>query len=385
MATINGLTTQYGIASRLREHVDNAITYLSRNETPMLSLFRREPVGNSTYAWIYEELRGFTSAVTTALASSAAGTTDTLGITSGDGTSKFHTCSATRPGVIRINEEYMKVIGNAAATLTVIRGFSGTTPAAHAAADTVYYVGESTTEGNDAGNAMIEAPTQPSNETQIFDEVIQVSGTAEEIARRGYQYGVFSNIQHDTQIQMLNLAKRAERMIVMGVADATAGSASNARWSKGLWDFIPSTNYASAASASLSETMLYTDLKVLWDVGARPSIFMANSVQVLKIQQLWENRIRTEMLDNMGGFQVNQIVNPFGGVLSILPNPAVPQHEYYLIDPMYVSVAELRPFRGSLLGRTGDKTEIQVVGEMGCKVTAPKALFRRYNLSETIS
>jgi len=385
MATINGLTTKYGITSRLREHVDNAITFLSRNETPMLSLFRREPVGNSTYAWVYTELRGFTSAVTTSLVSSAAGTTETLGITAGDGTAKFHTASATRPGVIRIGEEFLKVIGNAANTLTVVRGFSGTTPALISVADTLYYVGETTTEGNTAGNALIEAPTQPNNETQIFDEVIQVSGTAEEIARRGYQYGVFSNIQHDTQIQMINLAKRAERMIVMGVADAVASSATVPRFSKGLWDFIPSTNYTSAAGASLSEAMLYADLKVLWDNGARPSIFMANSVQVLKIQEIWQNRIRTEVLENIGGFQVNQIANPFGGALSILPNPAVPQHEYYLIDPMYVSVAELRPFRGDLLGRTGDKTEIQVVGEMGCKVTAPKALFRRFNLSETIS
>lgn len=385
MATINGLTTRYGITARLREHVDNVITYLSRNETPMLSLFRREPVGNSTYAWVFEELRGFTSAVTTSLASEAAGNTATLGLTAGDGTSKFHTVSATRPGVIRIGEEFMKVIANAANNLTVVRGFSGTTPAIHAVAATIYYVGETATEGLDAGDALIEAPTQPNNETQIFDEVIQVSGTAEEIARRGYQYGVFSNIQHDTQIQMLNLAKRAERMIVMGVADDTASSASVARFSKGLWDFIPSTNYTSAAGASLSEAFLYADLKVLWDIGARPSIFMANSVQVLKIQQLWVNRIRTEVLENVGGFQVSQIANPFGGALTILPNPAVPQHEYYLIDPMYVSVAELRPFRGNLLGRTGDKTEIQIVGEMGCKVTAPKALFRRFNLSESIS
>ena len=73
MATINGLTTKYDVANRLREHVDNAITMLARNETPMLSFFRRTPVGNSTFAWIYEELRGFSTAVTTSLASSAAG------------------------------------------------------------------------------------------------------------------------------------------------------------------------------------------------------------------------------------------------------------------------------------------------------------------------
>lgn len=385
MATINGLTTKYDVSNRLREHVDNAITMLARNETPMLSFFRRVPVGNSTFAWIYEELRGFTTAVTTSLASSAAGTTDTLGITAGEGTSKFHTTSATRPGVIRINEEYMKVIGNAANTLTVIRGFSGTTPAVHAVAAVVYYVGESEVEGSDADNALIEAPTQPNNETQIFSEVIQVSGTAEEISRRGYQYGTSSNIQHDIEIQMLNLAKRAERMLVLGAADSSSSSTSVARFSKGLFDFIPSSNYADASGASLSKTFLHSDLKTLWDLGSRPSIFMANSTQILKIQELWEDRIRTEVLENVGGFQVSQIANPFGGYLALFPNPAVPMHEYYLLDPNYVEVAELRPFRSSLLGKTGDKTEIQVVGELACKVTAPKAHFRRYNLSTTIS
>ena len=383
MAVINGLVTKYDIANRVREWVDNVITMLDPFETPVFSLFRRTPVANSTYGWVYEELRGFQSATTATVSSAASGATNTITITAGDATTKFHTCSAARPAIIRIDEEYMRVIAQIAggAKLKVIRGHGGSTVASHASAAVVYILGELTREGADAQESLLVAPTRPTNVTQIFDETVEVSGTAEAIALRGGQYGIGSNIQHDIIRQMQTLGLKVERALVMGVPYTATDSATVPRMTKGLWSFVPSTNYASASGAALSESYLHSDLKTLWDAGARPSIFMANSQQILKLQELYENRIRTEVLENIGGLQVSQIANPFGGTLTLLPNRAVPQHEYYLIDPRFVEVAELRPFTTNVIGRTGDATKLQIVGEFGMKVTAPKAIFRRYNLS----
>lgn len=379
MAVISGLERTYGVSTRIREAVDEAITMLDPIEHPLFTLLNRKPIFNTTVEWIYENLRGFKTALTELMASDASDATTTATITAGEGTTKFHTTSASAPAFIRIDEEILKVVANAANLLTCIRGYGGSTTAEHADDSAVYILGEAELEGSDAAEALVQAPTRPNNITQIFTDTVHVSGTAQAVEQYGIGRG---EVDFQIRQRMIELGIKVENAILNGVKGTTTHSASVHRTMNGLFAFVDTANVTNNSGVALSQDNVEADLKKVFDAGGLPSVIMTNSTQNLKIQRMYESRIRTEVVDNVGGLYINQIMNPVGGgIVMLLVNRRMADHEVYYLDTRFVDLGELRPFHVKPLAESGDYTKVELIGEYTLRVKAPKAFARRYNCS----
>lgn len=87
--------------------------------------------------------------------------------------------------VVRIGDEHLSVLSVQGNQVNVQRGVAGTTAATHDSGLTAACVGIAAPEGADADDMVIGSPTKLYNYTQIFEDVVNLSGTQNESLIKG--------------------------------------------------------------------------------------------------------------------------------------------------------------------------------------------------------
>jgi hypothetical protein len=193
--------------------------------------------------------------------------------------------------------------------------------------------------------------------------------------------GVIGNeLDYQTANRLNELKISVERMMVTGTR--SVGSTSTFRHMGGMWSII-ATNKTNASSAVLSEANIEADLKACYDAGGNPSIIMANSTQIGKIQNLYKDRIRATAENIFGGANIERIITPYGadGSVALILNRWVPQHEYYVLDMSKLALGRLVGFHTEELAHTGSFKSMLVTGEYTFIMRNESAHARRYGLS----
>ena len=160
--------------------------------------------------------------------------------------------------VIKIGDELLKVTAVATNTLTVVRGYASTSAAAIADQAKVEFQFSEGVEGADARAARYKARAQKSNKTQIFDDTIQLSGTAQAVT----QYGISDLYEYEKQKKQLELALQLEKALINGVAYESG----NVRQMNGVRSFIQS-NVTDAVATAVSGTLLNDSLQAIYEKG----------------------------------------------------------------------------------------------------------------------
>lgn len=342
-----------------KESVVDEILLLNPNQTPLLNLLGfSEPVIGTTHVWYEDEVFAQKSTVTTA---AAVGATELVVAD----TEAFRIDS-----VVQVDEEMILVtaVDVPAKKLTVVRGYSGSTAKAivqGAEIELLFVKGE---EGADARSARYKERKRVENYTQIFDDSIEVTGTAQEVA----QYGITDLYAYEKAKKEAEVALQLEKALINGLKYDSG----NTRHMKGIRNFIQ-TNVTNASTA-VSVAMLNDLSQNIYANGGFASggqyAFLVSTKQKRAISELSSDKLRLVQAETSRGQVVDHIVNDFG-TFPVILNNNLKSDELMFVDQNRIAIKPLgsRGFHHELLAKTGDYQKGMLVGEYTLEFKQEKA------------
>jgi hypothetical protein len=348
--------------------VVDEILLLNPYQTPLINLCGfGAPVTQTTHQWFEDELFGDKSTVAGAKLS----TDTTVVVVDAEPFRAGH--------VIKIGDEllYVSAVDTGTKTLTVTRGYASTTPAAIADGAKVEVQFVEGVEGADARAARYKSRTPHQNYTQIFDDTVEVSGTAEAVQ----QYGITDLYENEKQKKQLELALQLEKALIGGVAYNNG----QVRQMAGIRSLVQ-TNVTDAASAAISGTLINDSLQSIFEHGGFQTggdyHIQVSPKQKRAISNFDDNKLFVTRADNARGQKVDMFVSDFGQ-FPIYLNINLDSDEAIICDCNRMSIRPLvgRDFFHKYLGEKGDSTNGILVGEYTLELEQEKAFARIKNLA----
>ena len=350
------LTSPYDVTTILRLGLDNAAKFQLINWP------------NRVYEWLQDAYPA-RSDVTAATNITNSTTTTTIAVTSG---AKFQVGD-----VVQLDDELVWVSGISTNTLTVVRGFGGTTQATHESTGTAYIRFTARLEGAASSASPSEEVSSVTNATQIFHKEVNLSRNAQDIP----QYGMSDPWAYKQNIAMDMLMEELDRMPFYGMR--AAGSASTARAAGGFRQFI-TTNVTDLNSVALTRAAIDTQLDNAYAQGGRPNILFSGSYVKRKMNGFYEGFVRTERADAVGGILIDRLQHPILNYeLDLIVDRNCASTDLWGIDDRYAGYLQYQPFMFEPLAKTGDADYGQVIGEYGFVLASEKRHFRIQEISLT--
>lgn len=232
-------------------------------------------------------------------------------------------------------------------------------------------------EGANAPTATWQATVMRNNTTQIFNAVAQTSGTTDAIET----YGRDKEMAYQLALRSAELKRNLEWAFIGTRQTQTAGADGTARQFAGFQQQLDSTVQesvgASGSPAALTETALLNLAQTLYNDGADPTTLMVKPADGLKVAAFQTGATGREVFIANGETKVTNVVdvyrNPFG-TFKVVLNRFIAggpmggsQSDALLYDPAMWKKVVLRNWFRETLAKTGDFTQVQIVGEFGLK------------------
>jgi hypothetical protein len=253
-------------------------------------------------------------------------------------------------------------------TLTVVRGYGGTTAAALANGQSIHILGNAALEGDAADAARFTARTRKTNYTQIFSATVEVSGS--ELAVR--QLAVADELDYQKQQRLRELLRDLENCVVNGRAAAASpeGSASVRRTARGIIASLSTNKFAPGvggfpADSALTEEQVNTALREIWkQSNGHVDLIVVNGQEKRFINNFIGTNRRYTADEKTFSNQVAVYESDYG-VCRVVLSRWVPTGSVLLLDGSRIEVMPLagRSFQYKPLGVTGDRASGQVIGE----------------------
>lgn len=255
----------------LAEDVADIIGIVSPFETPLLDALGdpSRAAQSTVHEWLEDELLPATDAINDATYSNAS--TDTSFVV--DNGPRFRVGDQIQ---VANSREVMLVTGMSTNTLTVVRGYGGTTAEALADNKVLRILGNAALEGDDRPATRFTNRARKSNYTQIFTAGTEVSGS--QLAAR--QIAVSDELDYQKAERLRELLRDLEQSVVNGVAPASApeGSASVRRTMRGIIPHLATNLFVNntggfpagtgGSTNQLTEEQINTALRLIWDQSA---------------------------------------------------------------------------------------------------------------------
>jgi hypothetical protein len=249
----------------------------------------------------------------------------------------------------------------------------------------------------EGADATYSAQTQPgplNNRTQIFQDTVSVSNTAETVKK----YGRSSELSRLKTKKMLELKRDIEAAIICSGA-AVTGTSGVAAKMRGLYGFItnrsmgasgvapdPTTNTApvDGTDRAATEAMLKTAIQTCYQNGGDGSICMVSPAHKALISAYTGGVQRTNEVGSKQAAVLNAAFDFYRsdfGVTKVVPNRVMAVSAKGLNDTQYVldadklSLGQLRPFESEQMATVGDAKNWQVRTEVTLIVRDEKPLY----------
>lgn len=275
----------------LAEDVSDLIGIVSPYETPLLDALG-DPLRAATsthHEWLEDELLPNKDAIDDASISSPSTETD------------FDAANGNRFRVgdqiqVEGSKELMLVTAVSTDTLTIVRGYAGTTPEDLVDAQVINILGNAALEGGDKPTARFTNRTRCGNYTQIFTAAVEVSGT--DLAAG--QLGLSDEMDFQKQERLRELVRDMENTVLNGGKPASnpQGNDTVRRTMTGIIQSLSTSVFATGDSGFPSGTDLDEE-KINYVLG-----------------KIWENSSGNIDLIVVGGFQKRQINSILSGMRS---------------------------------------------------------------------
>ena len=347
----------------LAEDVSDLVGIVSPFETPLLNALG-DPMREATsthHEWLEDELLPNKDAINDSTYTDPSTDTDFVV----DNGSRFRIGDQIQ---VEGSEELMLVTGISTNTLTVVRGYAGTTAEDLADNQVINILGNAALEGADKPTARFTNRTRCGNYTQIFTAAVEVSGT--DLAAS--QLGLADEIDNQKQGRLREMIRDLENTVINGGLPSSdpQGSGTVRRSMKGIIQHLSTNVFHTGDSGFPTGTGLDED--------------KINYV----LRQIWNNSSGNVDLIIVGGYQKRKIngflagSRSFGandtkftdlisiyesdfGVCNIITTRWMPQDAALLLDSSRISVLPLagRSFHFKPLASSGDYECGELIGE----------------------
>lgn len=333
-----------------RESVTDQLLLLNPYQTPLISMLGfSDPVSQVEHIWFEDSMFAEESKVTAAV----------------DETATELEVASTEPfrsnQVVKIGEELLLVTGVdvVAKKLAVMRGYAGTTAAVIAASTDVVVQFVEGAEGADARQARFKPRVRKSNITQIFDDTVEISGTAAAVAN----YGIDDLYEYEKAKKLLELALQTEKAFIGGIRYENGV----VRQMDGIRSMIK-TNVTDLNNTELTLDVLNDALQKIYTKGGFKSggnyEIVVPAKQKRVIGKFSDNLVRIPNGDQARGTVVSRLVTDFGE-FDVSINDNLSADETLILDKNRTKIRALngREFGHEYLGKKGDYYQGQIVGE----------------------
>lgn len=347
----------------LAEDVSDLVGIVSPFETPLLNALG-DPIREATsthHEWLEDELLPNKDAINDSTYTDASADTDFVV----DNGSRFRVGDQIQ---VEGSGELMLVTGISTNTLTVVRGYAGTTAENLADDQAINILGNAALEGVDKPSARFTNRTRCGNYTQIFTAAVEVSGT--DLAAS--QLGLADEMDNQKQGRLREMIRDLENTVINGGLPSSnpEGSGIVRRSMKGIIQHLSTSVFHTGDSGFPTGTGLDED--------------KINYV----LRQIWDNSSGNVDLIIVGGYQKRQIngflasSRSYGandtkftdlisvyesdfGVCNIVTTRWMPQDAALLLDSSRISLLPLagRSFHFKPLASSGDYECGELIGE----------------------
>ena len=314
-------------------------------------------VDNTTYRWLEDAYipEASTLAADGNLAGDSTETTATM--------TNATFCQAG--DLLLIDAEVVWVSAVSSATLTIVRARGGTQDT-HAHESVVTRVGRARIDGDAADDSPQTEVTSSTNYTQIFQRSIEVARSKQKTAH----YGISDPVGYEIDKKMEELMMQLCKLPYYGYR--TTGETSVARAAGGFRQFI-TDNTTDVASAALTRDHIDDLLQDIHADGGDPDLILCGSFSQRKINSFYEGFITTERSEMMGGNKITQLQNPItGSIINVIVDLHCPTDEMWVLESDKIAYYPFDPFFYEDLGKVGDATLGEIVGEYGFVCAADK-------------
>jgi hypothetical protein len=321
---------------------------------------------NHTYSWLNDTYTDRTDTITDAF-------TDTVSTTTA-----VATAANWQPGdIFLIDSEQVWIQSISGTTITVVRGFNGSTAATHLDNAVITRIGRARIEGDDADDSPSTEVTSTTNSTQIFQRTVNLSRTAQKINR----YGIANLEDYMIDKFMDELMMDLARLPYFGgvsagtentVARSAGGLPAFLTTSASNITFATSTGATGGTASALTRDHIDDTLQNIFDDGGDPSLILTVAHAQRKINDMYEGYVSTERSEQLGGILIKKLMNPISGkTLDVVVDRNCPAGQLWLLDPSKLAYYAFDPFFYERLAKTGDAVKGEIVGEYGFVVANP--------------
>jgi hypothetical protein len=266
------------------------------------------------------------------------------------------------------SEELMLVTGISTNTLTVVRGYAGTTAEDLADNKVINILGNAAIEGDDKPSMRFTNRGRCGNYTQIFTASVEVSGTD----MAASQLGLADEMDYQKQERLRELVCDLENTVINGGQPASnpEGSGSVRRSMKGIIQHL-STNVLHDGDTgfpsddNLNEAAINYILRKIWEVSSgNVDLIVVGGFQKRKINTFISNSRSYAAGDTTFTDMISVYESDFG-ICRIVTSRWMPQDAVLFLDSSRVSVPPLagRSFHFKSLASGGDYECGELIGE----------------------
>jgi len=346
----------------IAEDVSDLIAINSPHETPLLDALGDPPRGarSTVHEWLEDAL---------------VPNTDTVSSSSGASIVVTNVDRFRVGDQVALEGELMLVtaINTGTSTLTVTRGYGGSTQTTINTGDVLSILGNAALEGDDAATPRFTSRSRKTNYTQIFAATVEVSGS--ELAVR--QLGVRDELDYQKNQRTRELLRDLENSVINGIAPSSTqqGSATVRRTMRGILPSITTHRFTPGAGGfpadtALTETQLNQALRTIWQSSSgQIDLVVVGGPEKRAINAFAQASRRftaeAETFKNLVGIYESDF-----GVCRVVLSRWVPVGSVLLLDSSRIDVMPLagRSFHYKPLATTGDRESGQVIGEYTVEV-----------------
>ena len=266
------------------------------------------------------------------------------------------------------SEELMLVVGVNSDTLSVTRGYGGTTAEDLADDQVINILGNAALEGASKPDARFTNRVRKGNYAQIFTSAVEVSGS--DLAAR--QLGLASELDYQKQERLRELLRDLENTVINGGQPASGGQGSDSvrRTLKGMVQHVSSHIYHPGDSGfpsgdDLDEAKVNYVLRQIWESSSgHVDLIVVNGFQKRKINGFMASN-RSFGAEDQKYTDLVSLYESDYGLCRVIVSRWAPQDMMLLLDSSRISVLPLagRSFHFKPLASGGDFECGQLIGE----------------------
>jgi hypothetical protein len=347
----------------LAEDVSDLIGIISPYETPLLDALgdpMRE-AASTHHEWLEDELLPNKDAINDDTYTDPDVDTDFVV----DNGSRFRVGDQIQ---VEGSEELMLVTGINGDTLTVVRGYAGTTAEDLADNQVINILGNAALEGADKPGARFTNRSRYGNYTQIFTAAVEVSGTD----MAASQLGLADEMDYQKQERLRELLRDLENTVINGGEPASSpeGSGTVRRSMKGIIQHLSTNVFHTGDSGfptgnDLDEAKINYVLRQIWENSSgNVDLIVVGGFQKRKINAFTADSRSYAANDTTFTNMINIYESDFG-ICRIVTTRWMPQDTALFLDSSRISVLPLagRSFHFKPLASSGDYECGELIGE----------------------